>query len=190
MAVLHPYSCHLKVAQDTSSLAAHDASVPDLRGARIAVHLGELQLGLGAHARRERRVADDVSERLPVGGTRRVSIGSSTRKETARGVDATGVEWRDGEEKEDAHLSVSNCSKTLRLVWSRMVRALTKQPRSSFLARNMDMLAVVGVCDVGERRRARSTTISRRACHPEQEYGDDSRRLRHRSLSVVAQRGW
>jgi hypothetical protein len=38
------------------------------------------------------------------------------------------------------YLSVSCSSKTFRLVWSRMVRALTKQPRSSFLARNMDMM--------------------------------------------------
>ena len=41
-----------------------------------------------------------------------------------------------------AHLSGSNCSKTLRFVWSRMTRVLMKQPRSSFFALNMDILAV------------------------------------------------
>lgn len=46
--------------------------------------------------------------------------------------------WRDEEMR--PYLSVSCSSKTFRLVWSRMVRALTKQPRSSFLARNMDMM--------------------------------------------------
>lgn len=31
------------------------------------MHLRQLQLGLGAHARREREVADDVAERLSAG---------------------------------------------------------------------------------------------------------------------------
>lgn len=39
-----------------------------------------------------------------------------------------------------AYLSGSFSSKTLRLVWSRMTLMLMKQPRSSFLARNIDIL--------------------------------------------------
>lgn len=39
-----------------------------------------------------------------------------------------------------ADLSCSFCSKTLRLVWSRITLMLTKQPRSSFFERNMDIL--------------------------------------------------
>lgn len=48
--------------------------------------------------------------------------------------------WVAVQEKSFAHLSVSWASKTLRFVWSRRVRTLTKQPRSSFLARNIDMV--------------------------------------------------
>lgn len=60
------YPRHLEVAKDTPSLAAEYAPVADLRRVRVAVHLRQLQLGLCAHARRERRVADDVAEGLPV----------------------------------------------------------------------------------------------------------------------------
>jgi len=38
------------------------------------------------------------------------------------------------------HLSGSYCSNTFRLVWSRMTLMLTKQPKSSFFARNCAML--------------------------------------------------
>jgi hypothetical protein len=67
--------CHLnrsaypskpEVAEDTTALAAHYAPVLDLCEACVAVHLGELELGLGADSLRERGVADDVPEGLPV----------------------------------------------------------------------------------------------------------------------------
>lgn len=60
------YPRQLEIPEDTSSLAAQDAPVPDLRRVRVAVHLRQLELGRGAHARRERRVADDVAEGLSV----------------------------------------------------------------------------------------------------------------------------
>lgn len=59
------YSGHLEVSQDTSSLPTLDTSVPDLCRASVAVHLGELQLGVSAHTSRELHVADDVAESLP-----------------------------------------------------------------------------------------------------------------------------
>jgi len=43
----------------------------------------------------------------------------------------------------EAHLSGSCSANTFLLVWSRMTLMLTKQPRSSFFERNMDMMAVV-----------------------------------------------
>jgi len=58
------YSGHSEVPQDTSSLSTLDTSVPDLCRASVAVHLGELQLGLRAHTRRELHVADDVAQSL------------------------------------------------------------------------------------------------------------------------------
>lgn len=57
---------HLEVPENTAALSTHDAPVPDLRGAGVGVHLRQLQLGFGAHARRQGRVADEVSEGLPV----------------------------------------------------------------------------------------------------------------------------
>ena len=60
----YTHSPHSEVAKDTSSLATHYTPVLDLREARVAVHLRELELGLGAHALRECGVADNVSERL------------------------------------------------------------------------------------------------------------------------------
>lgn len=43
-----------------------------------------------------------------------------------------------------------SCSaKTFLFVWSRMTLMLTKQPRSSFLERNIDMMAVVWVSKEG-----------------------------------------
>ena len=59
------YSRQFEVAQDTATLTAHYASIPDLGRAGVAVHLGELELGFGADSRREGRVADDVSKSLP-----------------------------------------------------------------------------------------------------------------------------
>lgn len=43
-----------------------------------------------------------------------------------------------------SYLSVSYCSYTFRLVWSRMILMLTKQPRSSFLARALDIVGAKG----------------------------------------------
>ena len=58
--------------------------------------------------------------------------------------------------KGPAHLSGSNCSKTLRFVWSRMLRILVKQPRSNFLARNIDMVCGLVVAIDGERSLVRA----------------------------------
>lgn len=51
------------------------------------------------------------------------------------------------------YLSVSCFSYTFRLVWSRMTLMLTKQPRSSFFARNIDILRD-GFCGRDQRRRS------------------------------------
>ena len=59
------YSCHFKIAQDTSTLTAHDTSIADLCRPRVAVHLRQLQLGLGADSRCQGRVADNVAKSLP-----------------------------------------------------------------------------------------------------------------------------
>lgn len=120
------YSCHAEVSEDTATFGAHYTSVPDLRGAGVAVHLAELELRLRARALRERGVADDVAEGLPV-------IPSHQYKaiNIARNGDAACA-WQ----KLHAYLSGSCCSKTLRFVWSRMFMMLTKQPKSSFLALN------------------------------------------------------
>lgn len=61
------YAAHPEVAKDTSALASHYTSVLDLREPRVAVHLRELELGLGAHTLWERRVSYYVSERLSRG---------------------------------------------------------------------------------------------------------------------------
>lgn len=61
-----PYPRHLEVPEDTPSLSSEQAPVPDLGRVRVAVHLRELELGLGAHARGERGVPDDVAEGLSV----------------------------------------------------------------------------------------------------------------------------
>lgn len=42
------YTTHPEVAHDTSSLASHYTPVLELGGAGVGVHLGELELGLGA----------------------------------------------------------------------------------------------------------------------------------------------
>ena len=63
----HPSAA--KVAENAAPFAAHNAPVFDLGEARVAVHLHELELGLGAHALGEGRVADNVSERLSVATT-------------------------------------------------------------------------------------------------------------------------
>jgi hypothetical protein len=60
----YTHSSHPKIAKNTSALATHYAPVLDLGEACVAVHLRELELGLGAHALRERGIADDVAERL------------------------------------------------------------------------------------------------------------------------------
>jgi len=58
------YSAKPEVAEDTTALPAHDASVLDLREPGVAVHLRELKLRLGTYSLRQRGVADDVAEGL------------------------------------------------------------------------------------------------------------------------------
>lgn len=60
------YSGHTEVAENTTAFTTGDTPVDDLRGAGVAVHLSELELGLRAGALREGGVADDVSECLSV----------------------------------------------------------------------------------------------------------------------------
>ena len=47
--------------------------------------------------------------------------------------------------RKKTYLSVSCSANTCRLVWSRMTLMFIKHPRSSFLARNIDILRTVGV---------------------------------------------
>jgi hypothetical protein len=61
------YPSHPEIAEDTSALAAHYTSVLDLGEPRVAMHLRELELCLGAHALRKRRVSYYVSKRLSGG---------------------------------------------------------------------------------------------------------------------------
>lgn len=64
--ILCAYSAHLKVAQHTTALAAHDAAVANLCRSGVAVHLRKLQLSLRADSRGEGRISDHVSQRLSV----------------------------------------------------------------------------------------------------------------------------
>lgn len=136
------------------------------------MHLRQLQLGLCAHARREGRVADDVAEGLSGFGATTGTISNRSRIIVldilllctfvlARGKQADGgrgLLWSGRMGR--AYLSASCFSYTFRLVWSRMTLMLTKQPRSSFFARNIDILgrasaggtSVVG-SDVGDRQK-------------------------------------
>lgn len=61
-----PYSCHAEVSKDTLPLATGDTPVLDLRGPSVAVHLRELKLRLGPRALREHRVANHISQGLPI----------------------------------------------------------------------------------------------------------------------------
>lgn len=77
---------HLEVPEDTPRLPSEDTPVPNLRRPRVSVHLRQLQLRLGPHARRERRVPDNVPERLPGDITDHISKRySSGGKEGGRG---------------------------------------------------------------------------------------------------------
>jgi hypothetical protein len=62
----YSYSSHLEIAQNTTSLTSHDASIANLRGTGIRVHLRELQLSFGADSRSQGSVSDDVAECLSV----------------------------------------------------------------------------------------------------------------------------
>lgn len=82
------YSRQLEIPEDTTRLASHDASVADLCRTGVAVHLRQLQLGLGAGSGGELRVADDVAQRLPVWekqgfSIRRLFRGNTTSFETS-----------------------------------------------------------------------------------------------------------
>jgi hypothetical protein len=59
-----PYSCDPEVPENTPCHTSCYASVLDLCGAGVGVHLGELQLSLGADTLGQRSVADDVTEGL------------------------------------------------------------------------------------------------------------------------------
>lgn len=61
-----PYPSHPEIGKDTSSLAPHYTSILRLGRPCVAVHLGELQLRLGAGSLRQRGVADNVSKGLPL----------------------------------------------------------------------------------------------------------------------------
>jgi hypothetical protein len=123
------YSCHAEITEDTTSLTTSNTSVLDLGGTGVAVHLRQLQLSLGAGALWQECVADDVAECLSKSQCDQYTVLQTNDPDMTRCV---------------ANLSVSFCSKTLRLVWSRMTLMLTKPPRSSFFERNMDMIVI---CD-------------------------------------------
>ncbi len=59
-----PHPRHPKIAQNPPRLAPRNAAIVNLRGARIAVHLGQLELGLGTGSLGESRVPDDVAQGL------------------------------------------------------------------------------------------------------------------------------
>ena len=60
------YSTHPEVTEDTPASTSHNTSVLDLGEARVAVHLGKLELGLGANSLRERGISDYVAEGLSI----------------------------------------------------------------------------------------------------------------------------
>lgn len=126
------YSCHAEVSENTSSLCAHDTAVLDLCRAGVAVHLTELELRLRARALREGGITDDIAKGLSV--TSRLSACVYCGSPMQRHYDVRRAK--------ETYLSGSCCSKTLRLVWSRMFMMLTKQPRSSFLGLNWAMVAL------------------------------------------------
>lgn len=122
------YPRHLEIPQDTPTLPTQYAPVPDLRRPRVAVHLRQLQLGLGPRPRGQRRVADDVAQRLPA--DTHVSVEQIPRR--VRSIEAPGHLF--------SYLCVSASAKAFRFEWSRMTLMLTNEPMSSFLARNIDIL--------------------------------------------------
>lgn len=63
---LNTYARHFEVRKNTPCPSTHYTPVPDLCWPRVAVHLGELQLGNGACPRRKGRVSNDISKCLPV----------------------------------------------------------------------------------------------------------------------------
>jgi hypothetical protein len=101
------------------------------------VHLRQLELCFSADSGREGCVADDESESLSI-GVRISACFSFVYVFVFQFVVVVVVK------RVFAYRSVSLASKTLRFVWSRRVRTLTKQPRSSFLARNIDMMGGFG----------------------------------------------
>lgn len=65
MVAMVPYPRHLEVSEDTTRSTSHNTTVADLRRTGVAVHLRELELGLGADSRWQRRVSDHVAKGLP-----------------------------------------------------------------------------------------------------------------------------
>jgi hypothetical protein len=59
------YPAKSEITEDTTALPSHYAPVLDLGEPRVAMHLRELKLGLGADTLGQRGVADDVAECLP-----------------------------------------------------------------------------------------------------------------------------
>lgn len=125
------YPCNPKIPGNTPCYSTSHTSVLDLRWPGIGVHLGELELGLCADTLREGSVADYVAERLSVKPKKKVSFSSRLMFFRFEWVCALG---------EKTYRSGSYCSKTLRLVWSRMMRALIKPPISRRLALNCDIM--------------------------------------------------
>ncbi len=60
------YPRHLEIPQHTPSFTTFNTPISDLCRAGIAMHLRQLQLRLGAPPRRQGKIADDVSQRLPI----------------------------------------------------------------------------------------------------------------------------
>lgn len=55
-----------KVPEHTPRNPTSHTSILDLRRPRVGVHLGELELGLGAHTLWETRIANDITESLSI----------------------------------------------------------------------------------------------------------------------------
>lgn len=60
------HSVESEIPEHTTGSARGHTAVLDLCWAGVAVHLGQLELGLGASTLRKAGVADDVAERLAV----------------------------------------------------------------------------------------------------------------------------
>lgn len=62
--ILSTHPSQSEISENTPRYASGRTSVLDLCGIGVTVHLGELELGLGADTHGERGVADEVAESL------------------------------------------------------------------------------------------------------------------------------